>query len=149
MTVRLSTGMRAAMLNGGANGGMKGALSGGTIRIYSGPQPISADAPATGTLLGIVTVDGAGGGLHFDTSTDGTLSKAAAENWKFNGIAAGTAGWFRFIADGGDPDINSSVEARIDGSIATSGGDVSITNVAITVGSPNTVDVFSFTLPPQ
>lgn len=149
MTVRLSTGLRAAMLNGGTEGGMKGALSGGTIRIYSGPQPISADAPATGTLLGIVTVDGAGGGLHFDTSTDGTLSKAAAEDWKFKGIAAGTAGWFRFTADGGFPDINSSVEARIDGTIATSGGDVSITNVAITVGSPNTVDVFTFTLPPQ
>lgn len=149
MTVRLSTGLRAAMLNGGTEGGMKGALSGGKIRIYSGPQPISADAPATGTLLGIVTVDGAGGGLHFDTSTDGTLSKAAAEHWKFNGIAAGTAGWFRFTADGGDPDINSSVEARIDGTIATSGGDVSITNVAITVGSPNTLDVFTFTLPPQ
>ena len=149
MTVRLSTGLRSKMLNGDINGGMKGALSGGTIRIYSGPQPISADAPATGTLLGIVTVEGAGGGLHFDTSTDGTLSKAAAEHWKFNGIAAGTAGWFRFTADGGFPDSNSSVEARIDGTIATSGGDVSITNVAITVGSPNTVDAFSFTLPPQ
>ena len=149
MTVRLSTGLRAAMLNGGTEGGMKGALSGGTIRIYSGPQPISADAPATGTLLGIVTVDGAGGGLHFDTSTDGTLSKAAAEDWKFNGIAAGTAGWFRFGAEGGGFDSNSNTEPRIDGTIATSGGDVNITNVAIAVGSPNTVDVFTFTLPPQ
>ena len=33
MTVRLSTGLRNKMLNGGAGGGFKGALDGGKINI--------------------------------------------------------------------------------------------------------------------
>lgn len=149
MTVRLSTGLRAAMLNGGVGGGLKGALALGKINIYSGPQPVSADVGATGTLLGTVTVGGGGTGLTFDTTATGTISKAAAENWKFDGIAVGTAGWFRFYPSGGNPANPSSAEARIDGSIATSGGDVNLTNLSITLNAPNTVDVFAFTIPAQ
>ena len=60
MTIKLSTGLRTKMLNGGATGGIKGALDGGNINIYSGPQPLSADTGATGTLLATVSVAGAG-----------------------------------------------------------------------------------------
>ena len=56
MTVRLSTGMRDKLLNGGASGGLKNALNLGFIAIYSGPQPLSADTGATGTLLATVSV---------------------------------------------------------------------------------------------
>lgn len=59
MTIKLSTGLRTKMLDGGAAGGMKGALNGGFINIYSGPQPLSADTGATGTLLATVSVAGA------------------------------------------------------------------------------------------
>lgn len=149
MTVRLSTGLQAAILNGGATGGIKGALDGGFINIYSGPQPVSSDTGATGTLLGIVSVNAGGGGLHFDATTNGTLSKAAAENWKFTGLAAGTAGWFRFHSPGGDPSATSTTEPRLDGSIASSGGDVNLSNISIVVGSPGTIDVFTFTMPAQ
>ena len=149
MTLRLSTGLRAAMLNGGATGGVKGALDGGFINIYSGPQPISADTGATGTLLATVSVNAEGGGLHFDAATGGTLNKAAAENWKFTGLAVGTAGWFRFYPAGGSPGAASATEARFDGSIASSGGDVSLSNVSIAVGSPGTIDGFGFSLPSQ
>ena len=147
MTVQLSTGIRAKLLNGGVGGGLKGSLDLGKINIYSGPQPVSADNGATGTLLGTVTVNGAGTGLTFDTTATGTISKAAAENWKFNGLAVGTAGWFRFYPAGGNPANASDTEARIDGSIASSGGDVNLTNLSITLNSPNTIDVFAFTLP--
>lgn len=149
MTVRLSTGLRNKMNDGGASGGIKGALNLGFINIYSGPQPLTADAAATGTLLGTVSVNAGGTGLTFDASVGGTISKAAAETWKFLGLAAGTAGWFRFYPAAGNPANNSSTEARLDGSCGSSGADMNLTNIAITVGAPNTVDVFQFTMPAQ
>ena len=149
MTVRLSTGLRNKMLDGGTGGGIKGALHLGKINIYTGPQPISADTGATGTLLGTVTNNGTATGLTFLPAANGTLSKTDDELWRFAGLAAGTAGWFRFFPLGGDPSINSTSEARIDGSIASAGGDVNLTNLSITAGSPNTIDVFNFTLPAQ
>ena len=150
MTVKLSTGLRNKMLAGGAGGGVKGALGGGFINIYSGPQPLTADTAATGTLLGKVAVDGDGvTGLTFLDPTGGTLSKNDGEAWKFIGLAAGTAGWFRFYPASGDPSVTSNTEARLDGSIASSGADVNLNNVSITVGSPNTIDLFAFTLPAQ
>ena len=149
MTVKLSTGLRAKMLTGGTTGGLKGALNLGKINIYSGPQPLTADTGATGTLLGTVTVDAGGTGLTFDDAVGGTIAKAAAEDWKCIGIAAGTAGWFRFYPAGGDPSATSTTEARIDGSIANSGGDLRVSNVAFTVGIPVTVNVFNFSLPAQ
>ena len=147
MTVRLSTGIRNKMLDGGASGGIKGSLALGFINIYSGPQPLSADTGATGTLLGTVSVDAGGTGLTFDAAVSGVIAKAVAETWKFNGAAAGTAGWFRFWPAGGAPASTSTAEARIDGSIAASGADMNLSNVSIAVGAPNTVDVFQFTLP--
>lgn len=150
MTVKLSTGLRDKMLNGGAGGGLKGSLAGGFINIYSGPQPLTADTAATGTLLGTVTESGDGAtGLNFDTASGGVIAKAVLETWKFTGLAAGTAGWFRFYPATGNPATTSTSEARIDGSIASSGADVNLNNVSIAVGSPNTIDLFAFTLPAQ
>lgn len=149
MTVRLSTGLRNKMLDGGSGGGFKGALQLGKINIYSGPQPVTADAGATGTLLGTVTVDGDGTGLSFDAATNGTISKSSVENWKFSGLAAGTAGYFRLYAAVGNPATFSETDARIDGSIASSGGDMTISNISVEPGSPNTIDQFTFILGAQ
>lgn len=149
MTVKLSTGLRNKLLDGGAAGGIKGALNLGKINVYTGPQPLTADTGATGVLLGTVTVDAGGTGLTFGASVDGTISKAGAENWKFNGLGVGTAGWFRFYPAGGNPAAASTTEARIDGAIASTGGDMNLSNLAITVGAPNTVDTFSFLMPAQ
>lgn len=52
MTVRQSTGLRNALCG---NDGFSKIFINGEIRIYSGTQPASADAAATGTLLGVVT----------------------------------------------------------------------------------------------
>mgnify|MGYP003515118235 FL=1 len=149
MTVRLSTGLRDKLLNGGASGGLKNALSLGFIAIYSGPQPLTADSAASGTLLGTVSVGGAGVGLTFGNSVSGTIAKTPAEDWKFTGLVDGTAGWFRFYPAAGNPALSSATEARIDGSIASSGGDLNISNIAVKIGVPSTVDVFQFTMPAQ
>lgn len=149
MTVRLSTGLRNKMLDGGVAGGIKAGLTLGFINIYSGPQPLTADTGATGTLLGTASVDAGGVGLTFDAAAAGVIAKAAAETWKFLGLAAGTAGWFRFYEPTDTPTAVSAVKARLDGSIAVSGADMNLSNISIAVGAPNTIDVFQFTMPAQ
>lgn len=147
MTIRLSTGMRGAMLDGGVNGGVKGALALGFIWLYDGTQPATADLGATGNLLGKVTVNDAGTGLTFDASVAGVLTKAAAETWKFHGLLAGTVGWFRFSEAADTPANVSTTAKRIDGLVATAGADMNISNTAIVLAAVSTVDSFSFTEP--
>ena len=128
-----------------ASSGIKEYMRHGFINIYTGSQPASADTAATGTLLGTVSVSAIG--LTFDAAVAGALSKAAAETWAFTGLAAGTAGWFRMYSAAGTPGSTSTTEPRIDGSIATTGGDMNLSNISVTIGAPNTCDVYSFTLP--
>lgn len=52
MTTRFSTGLQNFLANGGA---LVEALNQGTMEIYSGGQPASADAAPTGTLLCTIT----------------------------------------------------------------------------------------------
>ena len=86
-------------------------------------------------------------GLGFDAAAVGVLSKAAAEVWSGIGLAAGTAGWFRFKGNATDADGISTTLARLDGSVANSGADMLMANVAVTVSAPVTVDTWSYTLP--
>jgi hypothetical protein len=147
MTVRLSTGARNAMLGNGTNAGLRAALALGFMNIYSGSQPATADAAATGTLLGTVTVNDGGTGLTFDAAAAGVLSKAAAETWKFHGLAAGTAGWFRFYDAADTPSGSSATSKRVDGLIGTAGADVNMSNTAVVLAAVSTIDAFSITLP--
>lgn len=147
MTMKLSTGLRNKMLDGGSGGGIKGALNLCKVNIYTGAQPTSPDVVATGTLLGTVTVSGGGTGLTFDAAAAGVISKAAAETWKFTGLADGVAGWFRMWAAGDTPANASTTAARIDGAIANSGGDMTISNINVETGAISTVDSCTFTMP--
>lgn len=254
MTIRLSTGTRNAL---GSALGFAGAFNKASINIYSGTQPATADAAATGTLLGTVTlsslaltketqasatitVAGASGSINtvtvgglniipdgavaFRTDADttatdlntainrngmftstvsgavvtvkprpgagatfnavalattvttltatssgnltggvsaanalslgdpvtGVIGKPSTAVWSFNGVAAGTAGWFRFV--GSVSDAGSLISAapylcRVDGSIGTSGADMNLSNITIAIGAPNTIDSFTWTTP--
>lgn len=149
MAIRFSTGLKNAILG---STGMKGSLDGGVIKVYTGSQPSSADTGSTGTLLGTVTID-AGNTfpadyINFDAPSAGLLSKAAAENWKFNGVTDGTAGWFRYIGDpaADDGTTTSTTYARMDGSVARTGADMNLSNTAVTTGAPHTVDVFQIAI---
>jgi hypothetical protein len=147
MTIRLSTGMRDAINNGGVTGGVKGALALGFIWLYDGTQPATADTGATGNLLGKVTVNDGGTGLTFDASVAGVLTKAAAETWRFHGLMNGTVGWYRFAEASDTPTGTSATAKRIDGLVGTAGADMNISNTAIVLGAVSTVDTFSFTMP--
>lgn len=153
MTVKLSTGLRNAM---SGTAGFSGALNAGVIEVYTGPQPITADAAPTGTLLGIVTLNGgtwnAGAstnGLVLDAATAGGVAKPSGAVWKMVGLANGNAGWFRYRGNAVDDGSVSTTLPRIDGAIAVGSGDAKFSTVAITVGQPVTVDVFSFQIPAQ
>ena len=150
--LKLSTGLRNAMAG---STGFAGAFANGIIEIYSGTQPATADAAATGTLLGTVTTNGgaftpgtATNGLTFATAAAGGVAKSTGL-WQFTGIANGTAGWFRLKGNALDDNTTSTVLPRMDGSIANSGGDMQLSNTTIAIGSPNTVDVFQFNIPAQ
>lgn len=91
-------------------------------------------------------------GLFLSAPVNGTVSKPSTSVWSFNGIAAGTAGWFRFIGsatDAGANIVSAPFLPRLDGSIATSGGDMNLSSVNITFGGPNTIDSLTLTLPAQ
>ncbi len=151
MTLRISTGL-ATLLAGTT--GFSSAMDRGVIDIYSGTQPASADAAATGTLLGTVTLNSGAftpgvttNGLTFAAANAGTVSKSGV--WPFVGIAAGTAGWFRFRGNAADGGGISTVLPRLDGSVATSGANLNLSNISIAVGAPTTVDTFTWTQPLQ
>lgn len=149
MTIRFSTGLRNNLC--GALG-FAASFEKGVIEIRTGSQPSSADAAATGTLLGTMTLASGAftpgsptNGLTFDTPSGGSVSKTGT--WSFVGIAAGTAGWFRFKANAADAGGVSTTAVRMDGTCGTSGADLNISNINVAVGAPNTCDVFVYTQP--
>lgn len=120
------------------------------IAFYTGAQPINADATATGTFLGNVTVaalpfthGSPTNALAFDAPVLKVLAKAVAEDWKFKGEVAGTIGWFRIKANPADNNTSSTTLPRIDGSVGITSGDLRLSTVTATVGGIITIDSFS------
>jgi hypothetical protein len=86
-------------------------------------------------------------GLQFLAAVNGVVTKNA-EDWKFDGVADGAAGWFRLVGNGTDAGGTSTTLPRLDGSIGAT-GDMVLASTAITTGAPNTIDAFSYTIPAQ
>jgi hypothetical protein len=136
-------------------GSLKDIFKDGQMHIYSGSQPSSPDAAVAGTLLLTVT-ESAGAFVHgaFDNAlefeddpTDGEMEKASGETWQGDGVAAGTAGYFRLVANPTDNGAADTVLPRVDGSVGTSGADLNMSTTTITVGATYTIDSFKLTLP--
>jgi hypothetical protein len=91
--------------------------------------------------------------LNLATPSLGIITKPTNQVWNFQGVAAGTAGWFRFYssdtADTGLLLTGAPWYPRLDGSIATSGADLNLSQIVIAVASSNTIDTFSLTVPAQ
>lgn len=151
MAIRFSTGLRNQLLG---TASFQDIFKDGVIYIYSGAQPASADDAVQGTKLGEVTQDAGDfsfgsttNGLEFGAPSNGAIDKASGENWEFEGLADGTAGWFRLM--GNDPDdlAYSETLPRMDGAIGTYGSDLNLSTVSIKKGAPYTIDVFRLILP--
>lgn len=151
MTIRLSTQLRT---NLAGSTGFAATFADGVIDIFTGSQPVSADAATTGTLLGTVTLASGAftpgsptNGLTFGAAAGGVVAKSGV--WSFNGAGTGTAGWFRLRGNAADAGTLSTTLPRLDGSIATSGADMNLSNISIAPGTPTTIDSFTFTIPAQ
>jgi hypothetical protein len=138
-----------------SGGSIKDIFKDGVINVYTGTQPTTAnDAIGTVTKLLAFSVDhltfahgSPANGLRFGVAAAGVLAKAD-DDWQALGLADGTAGWFRFKANATDADTGSNTtNARIDGTVRTSGGDMTISSVAVVTGATITCDAFTITMP--
>jgi len=98
----------------------------------------------TAFASGVTAVNGLG---FLEGAVVGTITKTA-DVWQATVITAGgTAGWFRWEADTLDDQAVSTVFARLDGSIATSGADFNLTSTALAGDSVQTISNFTITVP--
>lgn len=89
-------------------------------------------------------------GLTFDPPTaTGVIAKNTTETWQGTAGASGTAGWFRIALD-----TNSAARAaasttliRLDGALATSGGDINLGSLTVASGAPFILSAFTITEP--
>ena len=144
MTLKASTGLRNKLMD---TGSMKSIFAASFLKIYSGAVPADADAAVTGTLLCTISIASGGTGVNFATSAvSGVLSKLGSETWSGVNAATGTATYYRHVAAGDDGTL-STTQARIQGSVATVGGDMNLASTALTSGATQTVDYYSVTVP--
>jgi hypothetical protein len=85
-------------------------------------------------------------GLNFLKAVAGVMAKEST-TWKGDAVATGTAGWFRFIAGGHTAAGASTDDIRMDGTVATSGGDITLTSTSIASGATQTINTFTLTVP--
>lgn len=88
-------------------------------------------------------------GLQWGDSAAGTLVKHPTQVWQGTAAATGTAGYFRFEAAVTDAGALDAAEAvlRMDGAVATAGGELNMANTAMVLSAVQTVSSFSVTLP--
>lgn len=134
MATRLSTNARNAAANGVVDLIDAGAGA-GTLKIYSGAQPATAETAASGTLLATVSL----ADPAFGNSATGTA--AATDPAAVTGAAAGTAGWFR-VAD-------STGATVYDGAVTATGGggELELSTTTISVGVTVDITSMSVTMP--
>lgn len=139
------------------NGIMEARVSGAVVTLYGRPGTGVTTAAVTGSLTTATATyaNMAGGvapvnGLMLLNPVAGVVSKDTSI-WSMVGIAAGTAGWFRFFgsdtADTGGLVSGSPWFPRMDGNCGVGTGDAQLSSLTVSVGSPHTVDGFTFTVP--
>jgi hypothetical protein len=126
MALRMSTGLRNAMLSG-TNSSFRALFAGGILRLYTGSLPASPDSAVTGSLVCTFSA-----GTFGTTGTAGTVSIAPNTVSGTCGIA-GTIGYFRF-SESSDGGTASTTTSRIDGTVDkpdTVGADLTLVNTIV------------------
>ena len=95
----------------------------GKIKIFTGTVPATCATADTGSLLVTFT----GNASQFGTTSAGVLTVSAIANAVASGT--GTAGYFRIY-----PSSDTTTNAVVQGSCATSGSDMNMTSTSITSG---------------
>lgn len=135
MATRLATATRNAAADAVVD--LLDAGSGaGTIKIYTGSQPASANDAPTGTLL--VTVNLADPAFGAASTGVATLAGTPLSG---TGVAAGTAGWARLADSAGATVLDGSVTAT------GGGGQVELATTTISVGVTVQITSGTVTMP--
>lgn len=140
MAIRMSTGLRNALLSSGS---LKSIFDAGSeIRIYAGTVPASAgDSIGAATLLCVIR-NGASGITFASGASVGVLEKNAAETWSGTNSAGGVATFYRHVLTG-DADTLSGSAPRYQGTVATIGADMNLTSPSLIAGATQTLDYHS------
>lgn len=145
MTIRLSTGLTNGLLGTSAFKTLLEDSTGFQIDLYTGVRPATPDAAATGTKLASIKVGSAK--CHLDTAAAaGVILKSTSEAWAGTGIADGSVGYYRVITGTDDGLSLSTTAIRVDGTVATSGGDMNMTSTTIATGAPVVVPTAQFSI---
>ena len=147
MAIKSSTGLAAHLM---VTGSAKEAFDDGFIKVYSGAEPATADAEATGDLLWTISVDGDGTGLTFDAAAVGrAMVKPTAATWG-GATTTGTAGYWRLVAAADDGTLSTSAP-RLQGTCgSTAGADLYMSSTTLTTDAAllaKTLSAFSVALP--
>ena len=147
MTMKISTGLAKAMLD---TGSLKASLTGMKLKIYSGVEPVSADASlGAAVLLNTVSDAGGAGALEFEAAAVGnTIEKLSSQVWSGTNVASGTASFCRLelVSDTGG---STSSEIRVQGDVGVAGKFLNLSSTALTSGAVQTVDYLSISMPTQ
>lgn len=147
-----STTGASAVITLTARSGFGTALNGLTIATTSTGLTSTATTNmgtgSGGSTAGVASVNGLK--MSYGASA-GAMVKDPTQTWSGTATGAGTqtAGWFRYRASLADPNTldSSAVYRRMDGSIATSGADLNMSNTAVANGAVQTLSSFTFTVP--
>lgn len=145
MTLKASTGLRNALLD---SSDLKTQLDGGLIKVYDGAIPATADdSIGSSTLLLVYSLNSTGSGISFDTAaSSGALSKAPGEVWAGNGVATGTATYYRHVAVG-DTGGASTTEPRLQGGVGVAGAELNLVSTSIVSAVNRVLDYYSVSAP--
>jgi hypothetical protein len=141
VTVRISTAARNAIADAVATL-VDGGASAGKLRIYTGSQPAGPGTAPSGTLLVEITLNDPA----FDAAASGVANLDVSPALAGTGVAAGTAGWARFLTSTEAAGTGLGV---LDGSVSASGGggDVIIATTTVSIGLNVPVTSASITAP--
>ena len=142
--IKISTGLADAMMNDtGATAALNNAEL--ELRIFSGPEPLTADAAlADETLLVTIQVNG-GGGMQFAFANEGTIMKDIDQFWLGNVIATGTPTYYR-LCPMNDDNTASTTAVRVQGSVGAT-GDLKLGTTTLATGNPQSIDFYQLRLP--
>lgn len=142
--IKISTGLADAMMNDtGATAALNNAEL--ELRIFSGPEPLTADAAlADETLLVTIQVNG-GGGMQFAFTGEGTIMKDIDQSWLGNVIATGTPTYYR-LCPMNDDNTASTTAVRVQGSVGAT-GDLKLGTTTLATGNPQSIDFYQLRLP--
>lgn len=147
MGMKISTGLAKGLLD---TGSLRSLLSGMTLKIYGGAEPISADAAlGSATLLCEISLDDTGDPISFEAAAvQNVLQKNSSETWKGTVQNTGVATFCRMEL-GSDTGNASTSEVRIQGDVGIAGKFLNLSSTSLTASAEQVIANLAIAIPLQ